>query len=151
MLESLVGLIEPATRHAAVSTGGVGPGGSNVPAGTVAAMLMVVSVRASVARLSHETGAADEVAEAIEALANIANARIVIASNVMVVSSVGNSEFSLRLSTGEVKRFAEDLLSRIGQSRPASTVTISSWRNLSATFRVRARHPRIDSAISRIA
>src|SRR5437899_9440882 len=88
MLESLVGLIDPATRHAAVSIGGVAPGGSNAPAGTSAAMLMDVSGRASVARLSHETEAADAAAEASEAVANIANAGIVIASSFMIVSSL---------------------------------------------------------------
>jgi hypothetical protein len=52
MSESLVGLIDPATRHAVVSIGGVGPGGSKVPAGTMAAMVMVVFGNAKPERLS---------------------------------------------------------------------------------------------------
>src|SRR5213083_1518850 len=88
MLESLVGLIDPVTRHAAVSIGGVAPGGSNAPAGTAAAIVIVVSGSASVARLSHETAAADAAAEASEAAANIANAGIAIAWNLMIVSSL---------------------------------------------------------------
>jgi hypothetical protein len=87
MLESLVGLIDPATRHAAVSMGGVAPGGSNVPADTTAATLIVVSDRGRVARLSHDAGAAIAAAEESEAVANITNAGIVIASDLMIVSS----------------------------------------------------------------
>ena len=68
--------------------GGVAPGGSNAPAGTAAAMVMVVSGRASVARLSHGTEAADAAADANEALANIANVEIVMAWNLMIVSSL---------------------------------------------------------------
>jgi len=88
MLESLVGLIDPATRQAAVSMGGVAPGGSNAPAGTAAAMVMGVSGSASVARLSHEREAADAAADANEALATIANVEIVMAWNLMIVSSL---------------------------------------------------------------
>src|ERR1051326_5684170 len=58
MSESLVGLIDPQTRHAAVSIGGVGPGGSKAPAGTTAAIVIVVSGRTRLARLSHDAGAA---------------------------------------------------------------------------------------------
>jgi hypothetical protein len=79
ILESLVGFIDPATRHAAVSIGGVAPGGSNVPAGTTEATLIVVSGRERVARLSHDAGAAIAAAEESEPVANITNAGIAIA------------------------------------------------------------------------
>src|SRR5687768_5348246 len=58
MLESLVGLMMPATRHAAVSIGGVAPGGSNAPAGTTAATVMVVSGNCNEASASQAIGAA---------------------------------------------------------------------------------------------
>src|SRR4029453_1765710 len=59
MLESLVGAMMPATRHAAVSMGGVMPGGSKAPAGTTAATVMVVSGRGKEPSPSHGTGAAN--------------------------------------------------------------------------------------------
>src|SRR6266545_1459475 len=58
MSESPVGLMDPATRHAVVSIGGIAPGGSKVPAGTMAAAVIVVSGRARSPRLSHGTDAA---------------------------------------------------------------------------------------------
>jgi hypothetical protein len=51
-------LIEPVTRHAATSIGGVAPGGSKAPAGTSTASVIVVSGKLRLARLSHDIGAA---------------------------------------------------------------------------------------------
>ena len=59
MLESLVGLMMPATRHAAVSMGTVAPGGVKAPAGTLAATEMVVSGRCKDASPSQGIGAAN--------------------------------------------------------------------------------------------
>jgi hypothetical protein len=61
--------------------------GGVAPAGTTAAKLMVVLGRERLTRLSHEAGAAIAAAEESDAVANIANAGIVIASNFMIVSS----------------------------------------------------------------
>ena len=56
MSESLVGLADAITRHAATSIGGVAPGGSKLPAGTTAADRMMVSGRLSPARLAQDIG-----------------------------------------------------------------------------------------------
>src|SRR5688572_23477569 len=58
MSESVVGWIEPVTRHAVTAIGGVAPGGSKVPAGTTAASVIVVSGRLTPARLSQAMPAA---------------------------------------------------------------------------------------------
>jgi hypothetical protein len=64
MSESLVGLIDPATRHAVVVIAGAGA--CAVPAGTTAAAVIVVSFSFRFARLSQVAAAAlrDETAAA---------------------------------------------------------------------------------------
>src|SRR5438552_7015658 len=76
MSESLVRLMEPATRHAVVSIGGVGPGGSKVPAETMVATVIVVSARCRLARLSHGAGAAPALGDERTAAASKANTEI---------------------------------------------------------------------------
>src|SRR5882762_1522635 len=75
MSESLVGLIDPATRHMLVTIVPIG-GGNKVPAGTMAATPIVVSGRRRLARLSHEAGAAPAPGDERAAAANKANTKI---------------------------------------------------------------------------